>query len=118
VSKILYGGLFVIAVVVIVVAWAIVSEPKVDTVKLADCLTEKGVIMAGTDTCPACIEQKRQFGNSFAKIEYKNCDYEPTWCLENNITGYPTWVFPDGTQYRGVQNLGFLQEQAECEEIY
>ena len=114
-SKILYGGLIIIAIVVIVIGWGIISEPKVNVDNLAECLTEKGVIMAGTDTCAACQEQKRQFGDAFDKINYKNCDYEGEWCKQNNITGFPTWVFPDRTYYRGVQNLGFLQQVSGCE---
>jgi hypothetical protein len=108
---ILGGGLIIFLSVIM---FAVITEPKVDPYILADCLSEKGVIMAGTDTCPACIEQKNQFGAAFEKIDYINCHYDD-WCAENKITRYPTWVFPNGTQYRGVQNLYFLSVVAECD---
>ena len=107
-------GILFVGLLVLIVAAFFLYEPVVNVDTLADCLTEKGVKMAGADWCGACKEQKSMFGDSFAKIDYKNCDYEEQWCLDNGITLFPTWVFSDGTQYRGVQNLGFLQEKAEC----
>ena len=115
-SKIMVLGGFGLIVVLIVVIFGVITEPKVNVDNLAECLTEKGVIMAGTDWCPACKAQKNEFGDAFDKINYKNCDYVEDWCLDNNISGFPTWVFPNGTQYRGVQNPAFLSQIAGCED--
>ena len=89
--------------------------PKPNYDALADCLNEKGIIMAGTDWCPACKSQKEKFGESFSKVPYKDCDIETEWCTANNIPGYPTWVFPNGTQASGVKDYTFLSETAGCE---
>ena len=80
----------------------------------AKCLTEKGVIMAGTDWCGACKNQKALFGKSFTYIDYKNCDFEEEFCSSNGIGSYPTWVFPDGSKKVGVQSLEILGELSGC----
>lgn len=83
--------------------------------EVAKCLTEKGVMMAGTDWCHFCQNQKSLFGKSFKYVNYKNCDFEQEWCSANGVERYPTWVFPDGTKYLGVQSLETLGELAGCE---
>jgi hypothetical protein len=79
----------------------------------ASCLSEKGIIMAGTDWCHYCKSQKQMFGTSFRLINYKSCDTD-SWCNEVGINGYPTWVFPNGQQYAGVQTLERLSELSGC----
>ena len=51
----------------------------------AKCLAQKGIIMAGTDWCHFCKQQKEMFGTSFQYINYKNCDkkYAGVQTLEN-----------------------------------
>jgi len=80
----------------------------------AKCLTEKGAVMAGTDWCSYCKKQKEAFGKSFKYIDYKNCDFEKTWCDENGVEGYPTWVI-DGETYSGVQSMERLGSLTGCE---
>ena len=82
--------------------------------KFAQCLTEKGFSMGGTDWCPHCKDQKELFGNSFKFIDYHNCDKENDWCQLNNIRGYPTWVLPDKTTLPGTQKLETLAEESGC----
>ena len=69
---------------------------------LALCLTQKGVIMYGTERCPHCQNQKKLFGDAFASIHYVDCDLSPTQCQAANITGYPTrvgmWINSPGQQ--------------------
>jgi len=81
----------------------------------ASCLTESGVVMAGTDWCHVCQDQKEMFGNSFKLIDFKNCDLEKQWCNERNVTGYPTWFAPDGTDYRGKQSFETLSQISGCD---
>jgi len=59
---------------------------------LALCLTQKGVIMYGTERCPHCQNQKKLFGDAFSSIHYVDCDLSPAQCQAANITGYPTRV--------------------------
>lgn len=35
-------------------------------------------------------------------------------CKENNIDGYPTWVFPDGTRASGEQTFAELAAKTSC----
>lgn len=76
----------------------------------AECLTEKGAVMYGTDWCPHCKSQKKMFGGSFKYVDYVNCDLNKGECIKEGIEGYPTWIIND-TSYRGEQpllRLGFL----------
>lgn len=69
---------------------------------LALCLTQKGVIMYGTERCPHCQNQKKLFGDAFGSIHYVDCDLSPWQCQAANITGYPTrvgmWINSPGQQ--------------------
>lgn len=81
---------------------------------LARCLTEKGVIMYGTDWCPHCQAQKRMFADSFRYVTYVNCDFNKEACDLAGVEGYPTWVFPSGESLAGEQPLEVLAAQSSC----
>lgn len=81
---------------------------------LAQCLTEKDVVMYGADWCPHCQNQKKLFGSSFQYVTYLECPKEPKVCLEKNITGYPTWLTASGVKLEGEQSLEKLAEVAGC----
>ena len=116
-KKIIYlVGIIVIAAIV-ALAYLVYLEgmkPGVND-NFAKCLTEKGLIMAGTDWCHVCKAQKAMFGNSFKHIDFRNCDLEKQWCNEKGVTGYPTWFDAEGLSYRGLQELEELALIAECE---
>jgi hypothetical protein len=109
-------GIVGLIIVTMFIGWVFISLNtfQVDYNTLADCLTKKGVIMVGTDTCPACKNQKTLFGDAFEKINYKNCDIDGDWCSSMEIQSIPTWVFPDGTQSIGVKDAVFLSNAAGC----
>ncbi len=69
---------------------------------LALCLSQKGVIMYGTERCPHCQNQKKLFGDAFASIRYVDCDLSPWQCQAAKVTGYPTrvgmWINSPGQQ--------------------
>jgi hypothetical protein len=79
----------------------------------ATCLTEKGVIMYGTEWCPHCQNQKKLFGSSFDYINYIDCDRNQQACAEAGITGYPTW-FVGGEYYPGEQSFYDLATRSGC----
>lgn len=81
---------------------------------LAKCLTEKGIIMYGADTCPHCQEQKKRFRGSFDLVKYIECRRDPDVCKKMEIEGYPTWIFPDGKKVMGAQSLSELSELSGC----
>jgi len=80
---------------------------------LAQCLTEQGAVMYGTEWCSHCKNQKASFGNSFQYINYVDCDKNGAACDAAGVTGYPTWVV-NGQNYPGAQQLGRLASLAGC----
>lgn len=86
---------------------------------LAQCLTQKGVIMYGAFWCPHCQEQKKLFGDDFQLIKYQECDAKgpygnPQVCIQQGITGYPTWKIPGQEDLIGEQSLAKLAEASNC----
>jgi|TARA_Y100000310_G_scaffold345277_1_gene463345 glutaredoxin len=80
---------------------------------LANCLTNKGIKMYGTDWCSHCKDQKVLFGKSFKKVDYVNCDTRKQDCRDAGVSGYPTWII-NGEQYSGTQSLSELARLSEC----
>lgn len=86
---------------------------------LAKCLTEKGVKFYGASWCGHCKNQKEMFGQAAEFLPYIECSTpdgndQTAVCKENNITGYPTWVFADGTKESGELSLQKLSEKTGC----
>jgi hypothetical protein len=86
---------------------------------LAQCLTQKGVVMYGAFWCPHCQEQKKLFGDDFQLIKYQECDAKgpngnPQICIRQGITGYPTWQIPGQEDLVGEQSLAKLAEASNC----
>lgn len=80
----------------------------------AKCLTQKGVMMYGTDWCPHCQAQKKAFGNSFRYVTFINCDTSKAACDAAGVKGYPTWTFPQNDPVSGTQELSALAELSGC----
>lgn len=103
---------------VAIVVWSR-SQPG-DYDQFAQCLTEKGVKFYGAFWCPHCQEQKRLFGRSTSKLPYIECSMpdqktQTKVCIDEKITGYPTWVFADGSRINQVMQLSELAEKSSCE---
>ena len=80
----------------------------------AQCLTEKGVTMYGTEWCPHCQNQKALFGSSFDFIDYVDCDKNRAACVAAGVEGYPTWKI-NGENYAGEQSFVVLKRLTGCE---
>ena len=89
------------------------SSEMVENNNLAQCLTEKGITMYGTEWCSHCQNQKATFGESFKYVNYVDCDKDRTACLAAGVEGYPTWVI-DGNNYPGEQSLNRLASLSGC----
>ena len=90
------------------------EEPEaVEENSVAECLASKGVKMYGSDLSSMSNEQKEEFGDDFAKIEYIDCIEDKDKCDSAKITSYPTWVIA-GKKYVGKYSLTRLAELAEC----
>ena len=83
---------------------------------LATCLKDKGVKFYGAHYCSYCTRQKQMFGDSAANLPYIECEGNPknAECSQAKITGYPTWIFPNGERLTGAVNLEQLKEKSGC----
>ena len=106
-------------VMVLVSLFAVVisgcSKPPVSGTydDLSRCLTEKGVVMYGTEWCTHCQAQKKAFGDSFQYITFVDCDKNTDECKSAGVDGYPTWKI-NNTNYAGEQNFYTLAKNAGC----
>lgn len=85
----------------------------------AQCLGENGATFFGAYWCPVCQKQKALFENS-SELPYVECSTpdgqgQTQQCIEEGITGYPTWRFTDGSELTGVVELEELAEKTGCE---
>jgi hypothetical protein len=64
----------------------------VDMDSFAKCVTEKGFVLYGAESCSHCKAQKELFGESFQYIKYVECPDNIQFCLDKGINGYPTWI--------------------------
>ena len=81
--------------------------------ELAQCLTEKGAVMYGTEWCSHCQNQKALFGRSFKYLNFVDCDLDKNECLRNDVKGYPTWRI-NGNNYPGKQSIYKLSTLTKC----
>ena len=87
-------------------AWNKDSVPDGKYTEFAKCLTEKEVVMYGAYWCSHCQAQKKLFGDAWEEVNYVECDARgdngnPDLCTEKGVTGYPTWIFADGSRTSG-----------------
>ena len=82
---------------------------------LAECLTESGAHFYGAYWCPHCEEQRDMFGDAKDALPYIECEENQEVCAAAGITGYPTWIFADGTVVQGGQSFEALAEYTGCE---
>jgi len=85
----------------------------------AQCISAKGAKFYGAFWCPHCKDQKAMFGNSKAYLPYIECStddgqHQLPVCDTANISGYPTWVFPDGSRISGALELTQLSDKTSC----
>lgn len=88
------------------------SGPNYDN--FAKCLTDKGIVMYGSNTCPHCQNQKKMFGNSFKYVTYIDCIDNSTQCTEKGIQFIPDWYI-NGKFYTGEKTIEELKSLSGCE---
>lgn len=116
---------YVIWIIVIIIVigggWALISSEKrpgkLD--EFARCLKEKNAVFYGTFWCPYCQSQKATFGKSKKYLPYVECSTpdgktQTFQCKSQNITGYPTWEFADGSRESGEMSLEHLSAKTNC----
>ncbi|MBI2023751.1 hypothetical protein HYT01_04300 [Candidatus Giovannonibacteria bacterium] len=87
--------------------------------EFAKCLESKQIFFYGAFWCPHCQNQKKMFGSSTKYLPYIECSAldgksQLPVCKAANITGYPTWVFADGSRESGEVPLEKLAEKSGC----
>jgi thiol-disulfide isomerase/thioredoxin len=85
----------------------------------AQCIKDSGAVFYGAFWCPHCQEQKEMFGSSAQFLPYVECSTpdgqgQLQVCTEKGIKGYPTWVFPDGSEVSGSIPLEQLAAKTGC----
>ena len=79
----------------------------------AQCLTDKGIKMYGTEWCGYCQSQKDMFGSSFQYVGYVDCEKNQQECMIAGIRGYPTWKI-NGDDFPGRQSFERLSALSGC----
>ncbi len=92
------------------------GEPADDLVAFAKALAATTTKFYGADWCPFCNQQKALFQDGaqyLPFVEVTNADRTAnSVATQNNITTYPTWVFPDGSRLEGVQTLATIAQKS------
>lgn len=107
------GAALVVTAIFVVIQNNNESQQLSKQARFADCLTQKGVILYGSDTCQNCQLQKSMFGDDFRRIHYINCDIHQDECNQKDIQGYPTWMY-NGQSFPGIQTFGKLADLSSC----
>lgn len=103
----------ILLLVTILVITGCSKSPEADDA-FTQCLTEKEVVMYGTEWCSHCKNQKAAFGDSFKYVNYVDCDQSMEECIKAGVKGYPTWKI-NGKNYPGEQSLYKLSSLSGCE---
>jgi hypothetical protein len=83
------------------------------------CLAREGAIFYGASWCPQCRAQQKLLGSGSGYVHYVECSADggrekTQECQDAGITGYPTWVFADGSRVPGRLSIETLAERSGC----
>lgn len=85
----------------------------------AKCISDSGATFYGAYWCSHCQAQKEAFGDSARYLPYVECSTpdgqgQTKVCEDKDVTGYPTWIFKDGTKLSGEVPMSVLAEKTSC----
>ena len=94
------------------------SDPRL--AGLAKCIKDSGASFYGTFWCSHCQNQKEMFGAEASDLPYVECSTadgrgQLQVCADKEITGYPTWIFSDGTRASGSLSAEDLAARTGCQ---
>ncbi|TSC56765.1 MAG: vitamin K epoxide reductase [Parcubacteria group bacterium Gr01-1014_18] len=90
----------------------------------AQCLVAKEIRFYGAYDCPACIANKKLFGEAASSLPYIECSPRATpnqsqLCRDHKIEKTPTWTKEQNgvilDRKEGFQNLGVIEEWSGCQ---
>ncbi|MBS3169183.1 vitamin K epoxide reductase family protein [Candidatus Woesearchaeota archaeon] len=111
--------------IIIFILFNISSKQQEDHTVLAQCLTEKGVVMYGSSRCAVCAKTRALFGPAFQYVTEIECypgqeNSQTELCLSQKIAGTPTWVMEqegiEQKRQQGFLSIEELQTFSGCEE--
>lgn len=111
--------IFVISMTILFIAGCNNNSQKYTNFdEFAKCLSANDAKFYGAFWCPHCQNTKKAFGESFKSINSIECSTpektQTPFCDSQNITGYPTWVFKDGSRIEGEVSFEKLAEKTGC----
>jgi len=83
----------------------------------ARCLGRRRATFYGTSWCPHCDAQRALFGRAFRWVPYVECSIDGTQAIRPEcagVSGFPTWVFRDGSRISGRLSLDRLARETGC----
>jgi glutaredoxin len=92
-----------------------------DLSEFGRCLSSKGAVFYGASWCPHCEAQKQTLGAGMSSVRYIECapggsrSSTADACKGAGVSGYPTWIFADGSRATGAQSLAKLAAKTGCE---
>lgn len=118
-TKLKFALFIVILVGVVVGLGYVLNKPVVSKYDgFAQCIKDSGAQFYGAFWCPHCQSQKKMFGGASKYLPYVECSNpdrtQTQICKDNNIDGYPTWIFKDATRLSGEIPLAKLAEKTSC----
>ena len=104
--------LLIIAAVLILAFFVLTKKhPSTDT-ETAKCIGKNSVLYTRLG-CSHCKVQEDMFGENLQYLTITDCFYDNQPCIDNNITGTPTWIIK-GNPYIGVQSIDKLKGLTGC----
>lgn len=116
-----FGILILLAVAFYLISYAITKYTgytitgkavysKQEKIQIANCLTNKGVVLYCSSLSLNCLRQKASLGEAFEYITYLDCNENPDECEDLNL---PAWKISNRFYY-GIRDLGNLAESTGC----
>lgn len=87
------------------------SVSEEENVAIAQCLSSKGAIAYGLETCTNCQNQKELFDSAFRFVNYVDCASQEDSC--SNLESVPAWKINNKIYY-GSKELSDLARIAGC----
>ncbi len=80
-----------------------------------NCLAEKGVVIYGLDTCPACSSLVASFGGKDLIEElYVECSSDRARCDKEKLTTFVPEIHINGELYEGRRNPSAIALEVGC----
>ncbi len=91
-------------------------ENKLNEGGVFECLAKKGVVVYGTEWCPACAALIEEWGGREAVDPiYVDCNISPKRCDEEMKTHYVPEIQIKGEIYKESRELGVILQKAGCQ---